>query len=432
MKQINIKGIAPQILQSAETSFSVNGVYGKVKVTLNNLGEYNVFTPYSLTEASAKRNPSYKVAVSEVTSKMLKSFDAAVKNYTEISKKIVSVVPEKRYKDRLDSLTPQRYVRKVFDICKPILEDAERLTQSEQKSRISCGLTEKNGKTAPEILKLMENRWDELYAYFNDVESVIEDKANRTYKAQYDSEKKQIEDYIFGPELYVITKVEELASTISSPEDFQMKCDYNNALGLLNIDVQFAHDHLINLPSETASLYSTGKLSVKTKAKKDTDLEHSLFYSGLGFYLSSLCFNISANIQRIRISVTRANEGLYWVEFNRTNFSKIRAYSLNPLNDILNFPNITKINAAGNLVGIPYSKFISLVQAQSATLDVSYAEGSDVSFTISIEDAKLICQHISDSSDLFETIKKVEALGGKAIIVNKRYENILKEIKSNY
>ena len=36
MKQINIKGIAPQILQSAETSFSVNGVYGKVKVTLNN------------------------------------------------------------------------------------------------------------------------------------------------------------------------------------------------------------------------------------------------------------------------------------------------------------------------------------------------------------------------------------------------------------
>ena len=137
MKQINIKGIPPQILQSAETSFSVNGVYGKVKVTLNNLGEYNVFTPYSLTEASAKRNPSYKVAISEVTSKMLKSFDVAVKNYTEISKKIVSIIPEKRYKDRLDRLTPQRYVRKVFDVCKPILEDAERLTQAEQKSRIA-------------------------------------------------------------------------------------------------------------------------------------------------------------------------------------------------------------------------------------------------------------------------------------------------------
>ena len=55
-----------------------------------------------------------------------------------------------------------------------------------------------------------------------------------------------------------------------------------------------------------------------------------------------------------------------------------------------------------------------------------------MSFTMSIEDAKLIWQHINDSSDLFETIKKVETLGGNSIIVNKRYENILKEIKSNY
>ena len=202
-------------------------------------------------------------------------------------------------------------------------------------------------------------------------------------------------------------------------------------LGLLILDVHFVSDNLINQPTETASLYSTGKLSVKAKAKKDVELERSLFYSGIGFYISSLCYNISANIQRIRLSVTRSNEGLYWVEFNRTKFSKIRAYSLNPTIEILNFPNITKINAAGNLVGIPIIKFSSQIQIQSKMLDLSYATGENVSFTISIEDAKLICRHINNNKELSDLVSKAESLGGNIVVVNKRFENILKEIKNN-
>lgn len=431
MKQINIKGIAPQILRSVESSFSVNGIYGKVKVTLDRFGDYNVFTPYNLTEASAKRNPSYKIAVSEVTSKMLKSFETAVKVYTEICKKKVSIVPEKKYKDKLDNLVPQKYVRRVFKVCKPVQEDAELLIQKEAKSRISCGLSDTRTKTSSDILKLMEEKWNELYEYFNIIESSVEEHTNQTYLSEYNLEKKQIEHYLYGPESYVYKKLTEMSSEISSPEDFQITCDYNNEIGLLILDVHFVSDNLINQPTETASLYSTGKLSVKAKAKKDVELERSLFYSGIGFYISSLCYNISANIQRIRLSVTRSNEGLYWVEFNRRNFSKIRAYSLNPITEIQNFPNIAKTNAAGNLVGIPMIKFISQVQSQSKMLDLSYATGEDVSFTISLEDAKLICRHLNNNKELSDLVRKAEALGGNIVVVNKRYENILKEIKNN-
>ena len=431
MKQINIKGIAPQILRSVESSFSVNGVYGKVKVTLDRFGDYNVFTPYNLTEASAKRNPSYKIAVSEVTSKMLKSFETAVKVYTEICKKKVSIVPEKKYKDKLDNLVPQKYVRRVFKVCKPVQEDAELLIQKETKSRISCGLSGTRAKTSSDVLKLMEEKWNELYEYFNIIESSVEEQTNQTYLSEYNSEKKQIEDFLYGPESYVYKKMAEIASEISSPEDIQIKYDYNNEAGLLILDVHFLFDNLINQPTETASLYSTGKLSVKAKAKKDVELERSLFYSGIGFYISSLCYNISANIQRIRLSVTRSNEGLYWVEFNRTKFTKIRAYSLNPIIEIQNFPCITKINAAGNLVGIPMIRFTSQIQIQSNMLNLSYATGEDVSFTISIEDAKLICRHINNNKDLSELVSRAESLGGNIVVVNKRYENILKEIKNN-
>lgn len=430
MKKINIKGVASQILQSAETSFSINGVYGKVKVTLNRFGEYNLFTPYSLTEASAKRNPSYKIAVSEVTSKMLKSFETAVKRYTEIYKNIVSIVPEKRYKDKLNGLVPQKYIRRVFDVCKPILEDAEQLIQKESKSREICGLQMNESKTPAEVLKLMDEKWNELYEYFNIVETSIEEKANLSYLAEYNTEKKQLEDYIYGPDSYVLKRIEEQVNTITSPEDFQIQCDYTKESSLLSLIVVFPSDHLLNQLSETASLYSTGKLSVKAKAKKDIELEQSLFYSGIGFYLASLCFNVSANIHRIRLSVTRPNEGLYWVEFNRSNFSRLKSYSLNPIIEVQNLPNVSKLNAAGNFVGIPITKFTTQVQQQSIMLDASYATGSDVTFVMTVEDAKLICNHINDNAELSELIKKVEPLGGNTIIVNKRYEKILKEIKS--
>lgn len=432
MKQINIKGVAPQILQSAETSFSINGVYGKVKVTLNRFGEYNLFTPYSLTEASAKRNPSYKIAVSEVTSKMLKSFETAVKKYTDICKSLVSIVPEKRYKDKLDNLTPQKYIRRVFDICKPILEDAEQLIQKESKSREICGLSMNEMKNSTEILKLMEEKWNELYEYFNVVETSIEEKTNQTLLSQYNSEKQQIEDYLYGPDSFVLKRIEELTNTITSPEDFQIQYDYTKDTGLLNLIVHFPAEHLLNQPGETASLYSTGKLSVKSKAKKDVELEQSLFYSGIGFYIASLCFNVSANINRMRLSVTRPNEGLCWVEFNRSNFSRLRAYSLNPIIEIQRLPNVLKLNAAGNLVGIPIAKYTTLVQQQSIILDASYATGADVSYVMTIEDAKLVCSHFNGESELFELIKKVEKMGGNSVIVNKRYENILKEIKSSH
>lgn len=430
MKKINIKGVAPQILQSVETSFSINGVYGKVKVTLNRFGEYNIYTPYSLTEASAKRNPSYKIAVSEVTSKMLKSFETAIKKYTDICKSIVSIVPEKKYKDRLDNLVPKKYIRRVFDVCKPILEDAEQLIQKESKSREISGLQMNELKNPTEVLKLMDEKWNELYEYFNTVETSIEEKTNQSYLAQYNSEKKQIEDYIYGPDSFVLKRIEEQINAIASPEDFQVQCDYYKDSALLNLIVHFPSDHLLNQLGETASLYSTGKLSVKSKAKKDVELEQSLFYSGIGFYLASLCFNVSANIHRIRLSVTRPNEGLYWVEFNRANFTKLKAYSLNPIIEIQNLPNVSKLNAAGNFVGIPITKFTTQVQQQSIMLDASYATGVDVTFVMTMEDAKLLCNHINDNAELSELIKKVEPLGGNTIIINKRYEKILKEIKS--
>lgn len=362
MKQLEIQGFAPEILQYAETAFSVNGVYDKVRLSLNRTGDYNLLVPFNVTEASVKRNPSYKVALADVTSKMLQSFDSAVKTYTEIYKEIESIIPEEEYKERLDKLVPKKYVKRVFDVSKPKMEEAEQLIQEERKSRAICGLAMDEKKNSSELLKLMEEKWNELHEYFNEVEALNEEKRNQIYLSQYQLEKAQLEGYLYGEESFVLNSVEGIFTSIEFTEDFQVQYDYNKESGILCMEVKFPADHLLYLPFETASLYSTGKLSVKSKTKKDLEQEHSLFYSGLGLYLSSLCFNISSKIQRIRFSITRPDEGLYWVEFNRNNFANLKADSLNPIIEIQSVPNVLKLNAAGNLVGIPMSKFNTLIQ----------------------------------------------------------------------
>ena len=130
------------------------------------------------------------------------------------------------------------------------------------------------------------------------------------------------------------------------------------------------------------------------------------------------------------MTVTRPNEGMYWVEFTRYMFSKMRNYSLNPMAELLNAPNVVKVNAAGNIVATPIDKFNQQVRVQTAILDSSYMAGGDASYTISLADAKLICKYIPGDNNLLGLISHVESLGGKTVSVDKKYENILKEIKS--
>ena len=429
MKQYRIIGTPPTILSLAEYTFTIYGVSSKIRLTLDAYGDYYLHTPYNVSEASVKRNPAYKVAVDRVTSQMLDSYLHAVKPYTEIHKKAVFVVPELKYTDKLNQLSPRKYRRQLFKVAQPMISEAELMASAEINSRKECGLQDCSILPS-DLLQQMQNNWDQLRQYFELVETSLEDINNEKYLEEYNAEKQSIENYLYGPCEYVSKQMDVICPQIASPENFILSYDYAKDDSLLNLCIHFVSDSLDNQEDYAASLLASGKLSVKSKAKKDIDLEQSLFLSGLSFYISSLCFNISANIKRIRVTVTRPNEGMYWVEFTRYMFSKMRNYSLNPMAELLNAPNVVKVNAAGNIVATPIDKFNQQVRVQTAILDSSYMAGGDASYTISLADAKLICKYIPGDNNLLGLISHVESLGGKTVSVDKKYENILKEIKS--
>ena len=429
MKQYRIIGTPPTILPLAECTFSIYGVSSKIKLTIDSSGEYYLHTPYNVSEASVKRNPAYKVAVNSVTSQMLDSYFNAIKPYTEIHKKTVSIVPEVKYTDKLNQLSPRKYRRQLFEVHQPMISEAEIMVCAETKSRNECGL--QDSSIAPSVLlQGMQNRYEQLRQYFDLVESSLEDINNKKYLEEYNAEKLSIEAYLYGPSEYVSKQMDLICGQIISPENFILSYDYDKDDSLLKLSFHFASDSLANQQDYSASLLASGKLSVKSKAKKDIEIERSLFFSGLSFYVSSLCFNISANIKRIRVVVTRPNEGIYWVEFTRYMFSKMRNYSLNPMDELMNAPNVVKINASGNIVAMPIDKFNQQVQIQTAILNNSYMAGGDALYTISIADAKLICKYIPGENNLRSLISQVESLGGKTVSVDKKYEKILKEINN--
>jgi hypothetical protein len=430
MKQYRILGTPPTILPSAEYSFSIYGASSKIKLTLDSYGDYYLHTPYNVSEASAKRNPAYKVAVDHVTGQMLDSYLNAIKPYTEIHKKAVFIVPEQKYTDKLNQLSPRKYRRQLFNVSQPMISEAELMISAEESSRNECALSDCSISPS-DLLEGMRNRWEQLRQYFDLVESSLEEINNRNYIEEYNAEKKSIEDYLYGPNEYVLKQMEGVCGQITSPENFILSYEYAKDDSMLNLGIHFVSDSLVNQQDYAASILASGKLSVKSKAKKDIELEQSLFFSGLSFYISSLCFNISANIKRIRVAVTRSNEGMYWVEFTRYMFSKMRNYSLNPMTQLLNAPNVIKINAAGNIVAMPIDKFNQQVRIQTAILDSSYMAGSDASYTISLADAKLICKFIPGDNNLLGLIAQVESLGGKTVAVDKKYEKILREIKNS-
>jgi hypothetical protein len=111
---------------------------------------------------------------------MLDSYFNAIKPYTETHKKTVSIVPEVKYTDKLNQLSPRKYRRQLFEVHQPMISEAEIMVCAETKSRNECGL--QDSSIVPSVLlQGMQNRYEQLRQYFDLVESSLEDINNKKY-----------------------------------------------------------------------------------------------------------------------------------------------------------------------------------------------------------------------------------------------------------
>ena len=94
-----------------------------------------------------------------------------------------------------------------------------------------------------------------------------------------------------------------------------------------------------------ATLKTTGKMSVRAKTQGDIQQDYANTCLSLMYYVACNVFNITPNIQTCRISLYTARKanGICWMEFNRNRFSTLFLSSLDPLLDMMGWPNVANL-----------------------------------------------------------------------------------------
>lgn len=357
-KELHITATLPAAVQSCKQDFLISyPKYGSGSIELTPYGDY-ILTTYGITEGSAKRTSEYKAAYSKVSLDMLHAYEEASNAYTSIHKNMAKVLPLSKYKQELESLTPQKYQRSTFALAKPTKSDIEEELRKEVQSinfNTSDSTTHVEEKTfikehLNHTIEERQNAWQEGYELFIKIENAKETKENALYYAAYKNLYNQKAEFIQGKQAVVEKELSVICSSLDIPYNVTLTYNYNQSMGLLEVEIIMEDG--INIPATKATILSSGKISIKNKLVKEMISDKSNSTVSLVYYLSNQLFHASPNIQYVRMALYDKNKQypLLWVELDRERFSKTRSNTVNVLSDILGYPNVTNFKTKGDAI----------------------------------------------------------------------------------
>ncbi|MBR3286497.1 MAG: hypothetical protein IKI72_01585 [Bacteroidales bacterium] len=324
-----IKRSAKYEIGPLQDSFSFN--YGKATVRLEPDGTYRLFVNGSENSEyvnSARRAYQYMQTVQELSMKMKDAYDQQTFNYTHLHDWLAPSMSRRSLENTLDKLVLKKYTNKPFAVHQP--SEVKIRAELEYEARqLFFRIFGENKKQIDEYVEnhLQEalNRriktWQELSDYHDAIQSQNAEKQNLMYYKEYIEKKEKIENMLNGPSRFVDAEVRKKMNEIQLPFDIELDYTYSRQSQLLDIEVEIPSQILARF--QKASLLSTGKVSIKNKTAKEREDDFKLCIYGLPFYLASKFFDVSANIEKIAITIWEMGKksGYIWVEFPRAEFN---------------------------------------------------------------------------------------------------------------
>lgn len=356
MKELHILAKAQSTIPNCKQYFNISyPKYGSGVVELTPFGEY-ILTTTGITDASARRSVEYKSAYNRVSMDMLHAYEAENRRYTSVHYNIPKVEAIEFYKRELMNLTPQKYVRRKFGLPKPTKSEVEDDLRNEVKS-INYNMPQEHISEKEYIKtnlnKLTEYRqqhWQEAYDLFEQIEDAREERENKRYFTEYKREYNQKKEYINGEEETVDEEINAVCSSIEIPYDTRISYIYNKAEHLLSVEMIFENG--IHVPVSKATILTSGKISIKNKLVKEVTQDKTKSIISCTYYVAGILFNVSPNIQYVRMSVydTNKQNPLLWVEFNRDKLSGIKPRIIDVISDILGYPHVLNYKTKGDAI----------------------------------------------------------------------------------
>lgn len=428
-------------------SYRFNG--GTATVQVDSLGNYEVIvngSRFSSQENSAKRDAAYKPAVGDISIKMVSAFEKRDAEFTAMHKKAARMQKLSEHQKKIDALSPQQYERESFPLSRPRREDVRRELEAEAETRIVALYEDKrNERTAfineheKEAMAARLRAYEEVQAFFNDLQDDKEARANALFQKEYERQKKEIEDYINGEPSLTEQNIRMILGELTLPYRVEICCDYNENLGLLNTDIEFYGD--MNLPTNKTNILASGKISVKDKLVKEMEQFKTETIVSMIYYVAASLFNASINIrtQRITVWLDGKREGLIWIQFDRNQFSKLSMRTVNPMLNYYDWPRVDAlrmVRGASQFDSFDTSSFknaITQVMADNGIHDEDPVASMDMSscseVIVTIGYAKTIASALPNDAELQSLIADAVSSGSSKVTLPKIYKGILKELK---
>lgn len=443
-KELHIIASAPQQIQSCKETFFTNNGYGTIELTP--YGDYLLNT-VDITDAAARRTNEYKSAYKEVTANMLQAYEENTRAYTYLHEDMPSVESVVKLKNELMTLSPQKYERGHFDFRKPTKDDIEKDLLEEAKN-INFDKTKTNGHVDEkmfvkehinEMIEVRQQAWQEACDFFNKIEDAREERENTRLFAEYKSLYNRKKEYIEGNESVVKQELLNLCGKVSVPYNLSLSFAYNQTTHILETSI-IVEDG-ISVPITKAAILASGKISIKNKLVRETITEKTNSAISLTYFLAAHLFNVSPNIQYLRLSLYERNKQnpLLWVEFEREKFICVNPYRVGVLSDILSYPNVLEFkNRADSieLCAMDKTSFdnnvamaIKRENENHLEYQSTYSDLGNNDIAISFEDASILCGIPNLSNEIRKAISTAKDKGLSYVTIDKKLKGILDELK---
>lgn len=443
-KELHIIASTPQQIQSCKETFFTNNGYGTIELTP--YGDYLLNT-VDITDAAARRTNEYKSAYKEVTANMLQVYEENTRTYTYLHENMPSVESVVKLKNDLMTLSPQKYERGHFDFRKPTKDDIEKDLLEEAKN-INFDKTKTNGHVDEkmfvkehinEMIEVRQQAWQEACDFFNKIEDAREERENTRLFAEYKSLYNRKKEYIDGNESVVKQELLNLCGKVSVPYNLSLSFAYNQTTHILETSI-IVEDG-ISVPITKATILASGKISIKNKLVRETITEKTNSAISLTYFLAAHLFNVSPNIQYLRLSLYERNKQnpLLWVEFEREKFICVNPYRVGFLSDILSYPNVLEFkNRAGSieLCAMDKTSFDNNVamavkreNENHLEYQSTYSDLGNNDIAISFEDASILCEIPNLSNEIRKAISTAKDKGLSYVTIDKKLKGILDELK---
>ena len=197
----------------------------------------------------------------------------------------------------------------------------------------------------------------------------------------------------------------------------------------------------ISVPITKATILASGKISIKNKLVRETITEKTNSAISLTYFLAAHLFNVSPNIQYLRLSLYERNKQnpLLWVEFEREKFICVNPYKVGVLSDILSYPNVLEFkNRAGSieLCAMDKTSFDNNVamavkreNENHLEYQSTYSDLGNNDIAISFEDASILCEIPNLSNEIRKAISTAKDKGLSYVTIDKKLKGILDELK---